>query len=150
MILHHYTALEYLPKIMAEGLTRGEVPMTRTFCLNAVWFTTQTSPLGHELTDGRPLTLQEKALLGLPPDSPHRFPNKRAVRITVDLPPDAVTEWIPWARGRIDREWLRVVNKSGGGMVKARSWYMSFNPISPDLFLSVDMLTESSAGRVVH
>jgi hypothetical protein len=39
MILYHFTAVEYLPDIAADGLSRGEVPLTPDRLLNAVWLT---------------------------------------------------------------------------------------------------------------
>jgi hypothetical protein len=46
MMLYHFTALEYLDAIKAEGLTKGEVPVSATDLLNAVWLTSDPSPRG--------------------------------------------------------------------------------------------------------
>ena len=66
MELYHFTALDYLPAIAREGLTTGEVPVSATDLQNGVWLTTQQSPNGHGLSDGRLLTDWDKRAMGIP------------------------------------------------------------------------------------
>ena len=69
LIFYHYTAAEYLERIMREGLTKGDVPMSNSGKyqaegVNAVWFTTSGSAAGHGLSDARYATEEECSLLG--------------------------------------------------------------------------------------
>lgn len=61
MILYHFTALELLDKIKAEGLSKGEVPITARRTTNAVWFTTDSNSDGHGLSDDRALSRDERS-----------------------------------------------------------------------------------------
>ena len=76
MDYYHFTAREYLPRIAQEGLRKGEVPLTAKLVRNGVWLTTDPDPTGHGLTDGRNVTDEEKAILGMPPRARARFPDK--------------------------------------------------------------------------
>ena len=60
MILYHFTAEEYLDSILSAGLTRGEVPLSATDVLNAVWLTSDRNPSGHGLTNGGVLSAEER------------------------------------------------------------------------------------------
>jgi hypothetical protein len=74
----------------------------------------------------------------VPPDA--RIANKRAVRITVKIKQSdsALKPWLPWARKRIDAQWLKALNESGGQ--KARTWFLCFRTIRPEEFAAVDLL----------
>ncbi len=91
MLLYHFTAVEYIEQIKAEGLTRGDVPTSQTEGLNAVWLTSDRNPGGHGLTDGHVLTASERDQMEIStgqhiPEGA-RFPNKRAYRIAIKIPP---------------------------------------------------------------
>lgn len=56
-MLYHFTCRELLPLILRDGLVRGEVPVTATTVVNAVWLTTMDTARGHGLSDGTPMKL---------------------------------------------------------------------------------------------
>jgi hypothetical protein len=133
MNFYHFTAREYLPAIAREGLTRGEVPITMNIVRRGVWFTTDDRPDGHGLTDGRPLTVAEKRLIGRPDDAPDRFPDKRAVRFKVlvsEAGGPALVRWSEWGARDLAPDWYRRPRKAGGG--KANTWYVYFGAIPPE------------------
>ena len=133
------TPLTYLPKILREGLIKGEVPITHRVedCENAVWLTTMSSPEGHGLSEARPLTETERTLFGAPPGS--RFPNKRAVRITVKLLHKEVRHWPAYGKKRLDPKWYAMLERGGGGRKHAKSWYLHFGSIGPEQFTDVEI-----------
>lgn len=139
MILYHYTAREYLPAILAEGLTKGEVPLTQTNLRNAVWLTSDRAASGHGLTDGRDLTLAEKEAMGVPLTSPARFPDKRAIRITVRVPQGdrQLVRWRNWAGGRVEPKWQATLEAIAGGPAKAKTWFLYMGVIPPTWFTEV-------------
>ncbi len=139
MKLYHFTAAEYVPAIAAVGLWKGEVPVTHRAedCLNAVWLTSAAAAgkgSDHGLTDGRPLSVEEKLERGLPPDAPNRFPDKRAVRFTVIIPRGdrRLVPWNAWARKRLDPQWLSTLEQGGGGAALARTWFLYWGAIPHD------------------
>lgn len=131
MLLYHYTAKEYLPLILAEGLTRGDVPTSPTEGMNAVWLTSDSAADGHGLTDGRELTDREKQMAGIAPTQSARFPNKRAIRLQVRIPQGDrnLMVWSKWARKRLNPDWYRILDEAGGG--KSQSWYLYWGTVPP-------------------
>jgi hypothetical protein len=99
--------------------------------MNAVWLTCDRSPAGHGLTDGRELTPEEKRSQGHAPWESARFPDKRAIRLTVELNDQdvALVRWPRWARGRLSTTWYDRLNRTGG---KARTWFLYWGVIPPD------------------
>ena len=120
MILCHYTANEYLLSILEIGITIGDVPLTPTGGFNAPWLTSDCDPSGHGLSS-----------------------YKRAVRITVKIPPnDLRLKWWPkFARKRVEPSWYDALDRAGGG--KSESWYIYRGIIPPSWFLSIEHLPES-------
>lgn len=147
MRLHHFTCVEHLGSILATGISRGEVCTTtwQTPDLNAVWLTTDANPSGHGLGDCEEITedfsrdVYKKAGIYLEPGS--YFPNKRRVKITVDLRPqdERLFRWTRWAKRNVHPAIRDGLINTGGGMVKARTWYVYFGVILPDEFLSVEV-----------
>ncbi|TGU87714.1 hypothetical protein EN794_050490 [Mesorhizobium sp. M00.F.Ca.ET.151.01.1.1] len=151
MILYHYTCREYLASILATGLWRGEV------CTDswqkpdgeAVWLTTDSDPAKHGLGSGEPITedfrraIYEKSGIELSAGSV--FADKRAVRITVDIPPSdtRLFRWIRWAKRNVHPVIRDGLISSGGGMAKARTWYVYFGVIMPDQFLDVGVADDA-------
>ena len=140
MILYHFTAAEYLPAIRAEGLSKGEVPLTPTEYMNAVWLTTDRDPSGHGLCDERELSTKEKAFLGVPLDHPAKFPNKRAIRLTVKVKSAdrRLVAWRPWAHKRLHPDWLATLERTGGN--KGRGWFLYWGVLPPSTIVSIEDL----------
>lgn len=151
MIFYHFTALEYLEAIKEEGLTIGDVPMTAEGRvgqeLNAVWLTTDATPAGHGLTDGHQLTASEKIRMGIPVNTNAAFPNKRAVRIKVKWPSSKAKQWLHWARGRAEQNVIDNLVSTGGGIKKAKTWHLSFEPIPPSAFLDIQILNQQAKSK---
>jgi hypothetical protein len=142
MRLYHYTAISKLDSILAVGLTRGEVVINFDHVLNGVNLTTDPSSSGHGLGSGSFFTPQIATRLGLhlrQNDIVPFFPNKRKVRISVDIERSSVTRWLRWSLKNVDAVTREQLIRSGGGMPKARSWYLSFDPIYPDNFEAVEI-----------
>jgi hypothetical protein len=144
MLLYHYTAKEYLANILAQGLTTGEVPVTWNDVLNGVWLTNDPDPAEHGLCDARDLTPEERRLAGVPDGKPARFPNKRAVRITVMIPSTDrnLTPWPSWAKRRLTPEWYATLDRVGGG--KSKTWFVYWDVIPPSHFREVLDLTAAT------
>ena len=109
MRLYHFTAVEYLHAIRSEGITKGDVPLKPTKSINAVWLTKDDDPdaQGWAGTGEHVLTDEERALharnFGTPLRAPDvRFPDKRAVKLMVDVPDKdpALIRWNRFARMR--------------------------------------------------
>ena len=142
MKLYHFTAISKLKSILGEGLTRGEVVVDFNDVLNGVNLTNDPSSSGHGLCNAEFLTpeLTDKLGLQLAATRPVPFfPNKRKVRITVNVPNGSVTRWLRWASKNVDDGTREALIRSGGGIAKARSWYFSFDPIPTDRFVSVEI-----------
>ena len=141
MLLYHFTAEEYLDSILVSGLVRGELPLNQPEALNAISLTSDKSPSGHGLTDGQSLSEAEKSFFrqeGKQVPDNARFPNKRAVRITVKVPKSSVKKWLPWARRRLESSWLNTLIDIGGGYRKAKTWWFSPGAIPPGYFVKVE------------
>ncbi|HEY9537593.1 MAG TPA: hypothetical protein VIS03_08360 [Kiloniellaceae bacterium] len=151
MILYHFTAREYLPSILEEGLTKGEVPTSAYGpAPNAVWFTSDGSPQGHGLSDEKILSPEEVQVMrrmhGVDYPDDLMFPNKKAIRIKVKLPSSdrRLFHWPAWSRKRMSRQWLDALHKAGGP--RWRTWYIYFGVVPPSDFLEVlDMTTGEPA-----
>lgn len=144
MILYHFTALEYLDAIKASGLTRGDIPISRTEGLNGVWLTMDGKSDGHGLTDGGPVDPAAfLSLTGRMPPAGLRYPDKRAVRIEVSIlsTDRRLKHWPRWARKRLAPEWYDDLDATGGG--KSKTWYVYFGAIPPEQFREVKILRQS-------
>lgn len=144
MIYFHFTSHFHLRTILTEGLTKGEVPMSATHCLNAVWLTSDKSADGHGLSSGEEITLtpMQKRMFGIADDVPDtlKTENKRAVRISVKVPRGDrhIEPWLHFARRRLEPKWLDALHKTGGN--KERTWFLYWGEIPPSWFLAVDHL----------
>jgi hypothetical protein len=129
MKLYHFTGVEYLDAIMSDGLSIGDVPTSARKGKNGVWFTTDPDPSGHGLSDGTEI-------------SPFggRFANKRAVRITVNIPSHDrhLVNWMRWGRKHCDSWLFEGLNRAGHG--KCKTWLVYFGSIPSSRFLDVEFL----------
>jgi len=127
--LYHFTALEYLPRILAEGLTRGDVPLGPTKRENAVWLTSNPEPTEqawasepHVSTDAE-RALHER-LFGRPVPRGARYADKRAVVIAIEIPSGdpKLVRWYRYANRRgVNRRWMRTLEKVGG---RGSDWWI--------------------------
>jgi hypothetical protein len=146
MILYHFTCIEFMKRIMQEGLCRGDVrtkqigPLYET---NAVWLTTDPQPKGHGL--GLPGALTEEDRLrhfkvfGTMPPAESRYPDKRAVRITVYIPKadPRLRRWTKWARKHCEPGiYENLVRADGSGH---KTWWLYFGTIAQNEFRRIDM-----------
>jgi hypothetical protein len=110
MKLYHFTASEYIEPIMTHGLNRGEVVIDApNLVQNGVNLTTDDDPRDHGLSDGRLVTSLERRIFeqmdGVRLPKGMRFPDKRRVRIEIDLPEHThgLVNWIQWSATHVDR-----------------------------------------------
>lgn len=146
MILYHFTARERLASIMQNGLTTGDVPVDPSQPgLNAVWLTTDSTGAQHGLGEPRLMAEAEReaisSLRGVMPPPGERWLDKREVRITAFVRPGdrRLRDWLPWARKRLDPQWLRALNDAGGGVRVARTWKLYFGVIPTTHFRAVHL-----------
>jgi len=137
MNLYHYTAMAYLPSILEHGLlAKAENPTSfSTFGPPAVFFTTDPSPKGHGLVSGRYVKRNE---LRLPTGAkvPY-FPNKRKVRIQVEVEGNKLHHWFDWSD--LEPRFRKIMVRAGGGMQKAKTWYFTVQPIPVQAFKAVEI-----------
>ena len=143
--LYHFTCWHHWPAIQAGGLCKGDVPITPSLGMNAVWFTTDEDPAGHGLSGGEPISPKIIAAAirqnGRAPANTH-WPNKRAIRITVDFPDGAegLHHWPKWSAAKVAPPLLRSLERNGGGPRKAETWWLYFGTVPPADFAAVDFL----------
>jgi hypothetical protein len=146
MILYHFTCVEYLDSIFEFGLLpKGEVVTDswRNISQTALWLTTDNDPTGHGLCDERIFTDEDRAAFqqvhGRPAAANAMFPNKRAVRIAVDIPArdENLVRWMRWAQRSVRPDLRQDLIDTGGGMRKARTWYLYRDIIQPASFAEV-------------
>jgi hypothetical protein len=144
MKLYHFTASEYIEPIMTHGLNRGEVVIDApNLVQNGVNLTTDADPRDHGLSDGRLVTSRERRLFeqmhGVRLPEGGRFPNKRRVRIEINLAEHThgLVNWLQWSATHVDRATREGLIRTGGGIVKASTWYVSFPPIPPSALICI-------------
>lgn len=143
-LLYHFTAREYLPAIMREGLRLGDVP-TRSITNageNAVWLTVDPHPNEHGLGSPRELTDDDRQFVhqwsGVLPPKGARWADKSAVRITIgEVPePSDLVRWCHWGRQHVASDIYDRLTRAGGA--KHRSWFLYWGIIPPDCFAAVE------------
>lgn len=123
MLFYHFTCLQHLALIAGQGLSKGDVPTSRTEGVNAVWLTASPFPDGHGLDGG--------------------IADKRRVRLSVDLPSDdpALRRWRDWAgKNGVAQEWYRTLDRAAGG--GSKTWWLYFGVIPPNALTLRDMYAE--------
>jgi hypothetical protein len=141
-VLYHFTARELLPIIMREGLRLGDVPTGMFSGENAVWLTTLPNPSGHGLGSARELTDEDREYhrqwRGVLPPRGARYPDKRAVRITITSLPEPrwLLRWSCWGPQHCVPGFYESLVRAGGE--KHRSWYIYRGVIPPASFAAVE------------
>jgi hypothetical protein len=149
MILYHFTSLLHMESIRQEGLTKGDVPTSRTEGRNGVWFTSSPLSAGHGVAQqSRDLSADEIAAMyastGLRVKG---IIGKCDVRITVVIPTTerALVSWKRWGRKHCEPGFFDALNSLGSAW---ETWFIYFGTIEPSRFQSVDVLEEVAARGV--
>lgn len=148
MIFYHFTGHHALPGILAEGLNRGEAPISDTRVATAVNLTTDRDPSGHGLDGGGEVITAEQSAyyrlqFGWDIPAGSVVANKRAVRITIKLPSTDrnLRQWRSWSRKNCEPGYAdRLEAAAGHGGRKAKTWWLYFGVIPPSAFVAVDIL----------
>ena len=143
MKLYHFTALEYIESILANGLTKGEVVITPRDIRNGVNLTSDPDPAGHGLTDGGRLTTRERRFMSA--EAGAYWPNKRRLRIAVEIADQdaGLQNWLQWSKINVDPETRQALIRFGGGIIKASTWYVHFDTILPCSFTEIGVRDHS-------
>lgn len=64
------------------------------------------------------------------------------MRITVDVANESVFRWLRWSKTNVAPHFRGPLIKSGGGLAKAKTWYVSFQPVLPSQFLAVEIFED--------
>ncbi len=146
MKLYHYTHEEALPSILAEGLTKGDVPLSPTKGANAVWFTTSQFPTGHGVSgEGKShcVTPETAKLFGVPVGTTVHWADKQKIRIRVELETSktpGLWKWLDFAKAvKIDRAWLKQLHAGAGDDPKPHTWWLWFAVMPPEYFQAVEV-----------
>jgi hypothetical protein len=124
LVLYHFTCRLCWHFIKQDGISKGEVPISRTKRLQHPNLTSNPEPLAQKWENG--------------PGA-----NNVAVRISVEIPPgdQKLISWRDFAeRHHIDRRWYRDLDRSGGW--EARNWWIYEGVIPPGWFRKVDFLDD--------
>jgi hypothetical protein len=125
MILYHFTADHFVPKIKARGLVKGRLPWNFDKHGNP-----QMLP-GYQWLTTNPDYLQPWCLLGNLPYS------RNAVRITVEVPKtheERVFNWLALCRAR-NPDCAEAINSTGGDV---ENWRVYGGPIPPFWFVAIE------------
>ena len=122
MAFYHFTRPGYVESILAEGINRGEVPLSPTNIYNAAWLTDDPNPRRQQWIYGT---------------------DKGAVRLTVELPDgeaDPLLEtWMGLAeRMGVEDWWMEALNSAGGH--SQERWYVYDGVIDPEWITKVERL----------
>jgi hypothetical protein len=152
MKLYHYTHEDALPSILAEGLTKGDIPVSPTTGRNGVWFTTDPNPEGHGVYSGGThcVVTAETAWMYRLPDgtpvpvgTPLHFADKQKIRIRVEFETSKTPllyKWLDLAKeAKIDRDWLRNLHAAAGDDPKPHTWWLWLGVMPPEYFQAVEV-----------
>ena len=143
MQLYHFTTRHYLDLILQEGITKGEVQITWRRTITAPWLTQNPNPAdqvwAHDrerlITDQERQRMYDIDRVMPPPGS--IWPNKREVRLTVEIPDgdDNLFRWPDFARLHgVKRSVARKIQKTGGDW---KDWYLYDGKIPPEWIVEV-------------
>jgi hypothetical protein len=132
---------------LAEGLNRGEAPLSDTRVLQAVNLTTDPRPEGHGLDGGGHVLTQEESAtysrqFGWQIPAGTVFADKTEVRLTVKVrsTDPRLKRWLPWSRKNCEPGYPERLAAAAGGIEKAKTWWLFFGTIPPSAIAKVDQL----------
>jgi hypothetical protein len=123
-ILYHFTCRAWWHFIERDGITRGEVPISRTNVAQHPNLTANPQPNAQKWA-------------GI--DVGESVSNKIAVRISVKIPDDddRIISWQDFAnRNVVDRRWYRELDEAGGW--EARNWWIYQGVVRPEWFVDFE------------
>lgn len=130
MILYHFTSRYHLPFILDEGLTKGDVPISKVLSTQAVNLTTESR--AHKQRHNQTTHF---IFMG----QKHKV-DKSEIRITIEIP-DTEPLLIHWPvftqKLEMDEAWLKFLHKNTDD--NGNAWYLYFNSILPDQFKTIEV-----------
>jgi hypothetical protein len=163
MLFYHYTSVSLADTILSSGLKHGHMNSLEGLIRDVVWLTTDPSPDGHGLLNGREkLTASQVAYMQKVQGGPlrnARTTDKTKIRLTVNLPDDELhilQSYVEYCRtreggekfakvmglscyfdvGSIEPKRLKALMKSQ--RTKEKTWWISFAPIPARYIAAVD------------
>lgn len=130
MILYHFTSRYHLPFIQNEGLTRGDVPLSKNVSSQAVNFTTDSRAHHQKYNQTSYFIFMGKK---------HKL-DKSEIRITIDIPaPESLLiHWPDFTKKlNMDNAWLNHLHRHSDN--NGASWYLLFKSITPDQFKTIEI-----------
>lgn len=128
MILYHFTSRYHLPFILDEGITRGDVPISKQLSTQAVNLTTDGRHSHQKYNQTSYFIFMGKK---------HKL-DKTEIRITVDIP-DTEPLLIHWPeftnKLNMEQMWLNHLHRNNTG----EAWYLLFKSIPPDQFKTIEI-----------
>jgi len=139
MKCYHYTCYQNTLSILRDGIQTSVVDRVDGEIKPVVWLTTNTQNHLQKWDEGVERLLTEKErhqyflLNGEMPQKDARWPNKRAVRFTVDIPTDdpKLVRWVDYASEFVDPTYAKKLAQLGGPK-QYLEWYLYQGNISPD------------------
>jgi hypothetical protein len=137
MILYHFTLRERLPSIIAEGLNRGEVPLSPTLVDTAVNLTSAGDPLGTGIDRNEPIKFPSGLVLPTLP--------KITARIAVRIPSTdhRLKRWSSYARKRLDPAWRDALERGN----RPETWWLYFGTVRADQFTEIALRQSDGSYR---
>lgn len=144
MFLYHYTSHENLASILAEGINRGEAPVSDTQVVKAVNLTTDTEPAGHGLDGGGEVITAEQSAMyfreyGWIIPAGTVVADKLEVRLKVRIPSSdkRLKRWNAWAAKHCVPGYAARLAAAAGGSEKAATWWLYFGAVPPSAIVEV-------------
>lgn len=120
MLLYHFTHWGALPAIAEHGLTVGDVPTSSNSGIVGVWLTSASDADGHGLEGSAA--------------------NKKAVRLTVEVPPgDPLHRWSDWAEKHCTKEMRDALYTCNGAA--SATWFIYLGWIKPQMIVRAEDAT---------
>lgn len=139
----HFTCRLWWRFILKEGIVHGEVPVGGGRILDHPNLTTDPDPANQDWAG----TVGDSHIIG--GKRMVMTPNKRAIRIGVELSPrdPGLIRWVALARATgLDERAISHLNEAGGG--RMTDWWVFRGVIRPKQFVSVEFLDDGQVPEV--